>query len=394
MEYFEVNRKLFSFKGVTGRRDFLILYILVGLIINIICQTPLLYCFLNNPELIKVLNSNTPPMWASVTIIVVGLLSGLLLFPATVRRIRDILGEENDGKIFLLATTCLAIGLISLTPAGRAYSIGFLDVLIDIYLIFMKGQITGNIPHNPLLKFNWGAFWGTWIWGLRNKCYITLLMLPLLFTAGGWFLFMLLCGLMGNKWSYTKNKDKYETEENFHYDQKNQAIVLIFLAPIISIIFFAILGFASFSVVQKYVRQNPQAKTAITQQMLNLQAKATEANFDKIEIKDDEYLFYLNPLPWTRLSETSKSMFFEHAIYYVLIKNNLYLNANEDIDRYLSLSKKTKVLSNFNNEILAEFSPSEEDINEMKEYTKNNDFQSFWALRKNCIKLNSQPSTP
>ena len=30
-----------------------------------------------------------------------------------------------------------------------------------------------------LKRFNWGAFFGTWIWGLVNKSYITLLQLIL-----------------------------------------------------------------------------------------------------------------------------------------------------------------------------------------------------------------------
>lgn len=395
MTYFEENKKLFSLKGVIGRRDFLTIYLAVATIVSVIYHTPLFYYILKNPGLIKVLSSPDLPMWASVMVIIAGIVTGLMIFPASVRRIRDILGEENDGKIFLIATAFFATGIIALTPAGRMYGIGFFDILIDLWLIFMKGQITGEKPKSEIIRFNWGAFFGTWIWGLWNKCYITLLMIPLLFTTGGWFLFMIICGLKGNEWTYSKNKEKYDSVEDFHKSQSNQSILFLFIAPIISIICAIGITFASGSILHRYIQDNPQAKTKIFNELKNLQSKATEANFEKIEMTDNEYRFYLNPQGWNKMSDSGKEVFFEHALNYALIKNGKYIDSeNHQIEEYLDIAKRIKIISTFNNEILSEFSPTEEQLKQMTEYFSNQDFQNMWALRKNCIKFNKTPSLP
>ena len=394
MEYFEENKKLFSFRGIIGRRDYLILYLTVALITSIFYHTPLFYSILQNPELIKTLSSQNLPMWASVMMIIAGVVTGILIFPANVRRIRDILGEENDNKIFLLASICLATGIISVTPAGMKFGAGFIDLFIDLCLIFMKGSITGNKPKSDIIKFNWGAFFGTWMWGLWNKCYKTIFVIPLLFTCGGWLIFMFICGLKGNEWAYGKQKEKYETTEDFHKSQSTQATVFVFLAPIMTIICAIALSILSFSALHNYIKNNPQAKDKITTQLNKFQLKSTEANFEKIEKTDDGYIFYLNPQGLNKMGNYAKSVFFEHALNYILIKNNMYLNGMGDIDKYLQLAQKIKIVSTFNNETLIEFSPTEEDIKNMKEFSDKQDFHSFWALRKSCIKTNKSPALP
>ena len=37
----------------------------------------------------------------------------------------------------------------------------------------------GTLPADVARKFNWGAFYFTWIWGLNHKAYITLLVFVL-----------------------------------------------------------------------------------------------------------------------------------------------------------------------------------------------------------------------
>lgn len=394
MEYFEENKSLFSFKGVLGRRDFIVIYLVIGIIASVFYHTPLFYAILHNPELIKTLSSPNLPMWASVLMIVAGVVTGLLIFPANVRRIRDIIGEENDNKIFLIASICLAVGIISVTPAGIKFGAGFIDLFIDLCLIFMKGSITGSKPKNDIIKFNWGAFFGTWIWGLWNRCYITLFMIPLLATCGGWILFMLVCGLKGNEWAYNKQKSKFEEVEKFHKSQSNQAAVFIVLAPIITIICTLALAVTSFSVLHKYIQNHPKVKTKITTQLNNYQLKATEANFDKIEITDNEYRFYLKPQGWNKLSDYAKTTFFEHALNYALIKNDMYINGKGEIEKYLQLAQKIKIISTFNGETLIEFTPTEEQLKQLQGYSSNQDFKTFWALRRNCIKINKSPSLP
>ena len=107
-----------------------------------------------------------------------------------------------------------------------------------------------EVPENVSDKFNWGAFLLTWIWGLGNKTYITLLILltivlafiPFVNLVAGiaqlalaiWF------GIKGNEWAW-KNK-KFASVEAFHEYQKKWAIAGTILA-ILGILFAIIIIF-------------------------------------------------------------------------------------------------------------------------------------------------------
>ena len=118
-------------------------------------------------------------------------------------------------------------------------------------------QKTGNLennsgqgPNTPILdivskKFNWGACLLTWIWGLGNKSYITLLvflvsMIPFVgiiacFGCQIWF------GIKGNEWAW-QNK-RWNGIEHFHNVQKKWAtagIVLCIVGTIVSILFYTL----------------------------------------------------------------------------------------------------------------------------------------------------------
>lgn len=71
-------------------------------------------------------------------------------------------------------------------------------------------------------KFNWGAFFLGWIWGLFNKSYITLISLPVsLIPKIGGLLNLILAiyfGIKGNEWAL-KNK-KFNSSFSFVKYQK------------------------------------------------------------------------------------------------------------------------------------------------------------------------------
>lgn len=93
---------------------------------------------------------------------------------------------------------------------------------------------SGQGSNTPVLdivskRFNWGAFWFTWIWGLCNRTYITLVIFPIAILTlipfvGG--LIQLGCciwfGIKGNEWAW-QNK-KWDSIEHFHEVQKIWAI--------------------------------------------------------------------------------------------------------------------------------------------------------------------------
>lgn len=101
---------------------------------------------------------------------------------------------------------------------------------------------------DKLKKFNWGAFLLTWIWGLGNKTYISLLVFPILILSLipiiGWALpiaFSIWLGIKGNELAW--NNKEWENIEHFDKIQRRWAIfgLIIILLFICWTIFLMIL---------------------------------------------------------------------------------------------------------------------------------------------------------
>lgn len=108
------------------------------------------------------------------------------------------------------------------------------------------------VPDEVAKKFNWGAFFLSWIWGLGNATYLPLIILAVAFIPfiGGlgclglaiWF------GIKGNEWAW-QNK-QFPSVEAFHEYQKKWAIAGIIVAclgivwMIVSVLLFGALLFA------------------------------------------------------------------------------------------------------------------------------------------------------
>ena len=106
---------------------------------------------------------------------------------------------------------------------------------------------SGQGNNSPVLdivskRFNWGAFFLSWIWGLGNRTYITLLIfvgviLSIIIPVLGFFAQLGLCiwfGIKGNTWAW-QNK-KWKSIEHFHEVQKKWAIGGIIATIIFSIV--------------------------------------------------------------------------------------------------------------------------------------------------------------
>ncbi len=75
-----------------------------------------------------------------------------------------------------------------------------------------------SIVPKDVKKWNWGAFWLTWIWGIGNRTYIALLaIIPILNIIMSFYL-----GFKGNELAW-KNK-KWDDVEELHESQKGWAI--------------------------------------------------------------------------------------------------------------------------------------------------------------------------
>ena len=98
-------------------------------------------------------------------------------------------------------------------------------------------------------RYNWGAFTFSWIWGLGNRTYITLLTLVLVFIPFvgniAAIIANIIFGIKGNRWAW-QNK-QWKSIEHFHKVQKTWAcwgiglmIVGLILIPVIALLTYGI----------------------------------------------------------------------------------------------------------------------------------------------------------
>lgn len=109
-DYFVENNKFLSLKGVLGRRDFIVNCLIIDILELVLWITPLMVMSFVKPDFFTILSGGTRPLWLSVALVVVGLISCGLYFPSIVRRVRDIIGEEDDNRIFLVSSVITEIG--------------------------------------------------------------------------------------------------------------------------------------------------------------------------------------------------------------------------------------------------------------------------------------------
>lgn len=390
-DYFVENNKILALNGVLGRRNFLINCLYISLF-KYLMLTPVIYAMFMNPELMRI-SSSSRPIWLLIYICLAGLIVSLLYFPSLVRRVRDILGEENDNRIFMISAIIAVIIFVSYAPIGTFLSLSWLGVFTVFLLLFWNGKITGEKPKSEIVKFNWGAFFGTWIWGLFNKTPITLPMLPLALTPAS-LPFMFICGLKGNEWAYNNNKDKYENVEKFHLTQSVQSIFLTIFSPIVTMILLIVVSMVSVSAFYGYSQKHPEIITKMETLLSEYQVKAVESTFDKIENDGKGYKFYLNPEDWNVASGVLKISVLKNAQSYGLIKNNRkYLKAIDLVDS-IDIIKNVKIYSTFNNEILGEFSLSSEAEKQLKLYLEQKNITEFNDVWNSGYKLNTRPTLP
>lgn len=81
-----------------------------------------------------------------------------------------------------------------------------------------------DAPYSIAKPFNWGAFLFNWVWGIRYKKWILLLVLAFTFIAPPFGLIVclvlsILAGIKGNRWAWAEIQ--YKNEEDFHSAQKS-----------------------------------------------------------------------------------------------------------------------------------------------------------------------------
>ena len=298
------------------------------------------------------------------------LVSIFLLYPSLERRLKDMLGSEERDLNFYLAIVAVIIGIC----------LPLVNYIVLLVLMVVEGKITGKLPKNELLRFNWGAFLGTWIWGLFNKSYKTLWIIPLIITPVA-FPLSLIYGIKGNEWAY-KNKPSNSLQD-FHKSQEIQAIVWAILSPLLSIVISVSLIFGSVMYVQNIEKQYPGAvKGRIVKMFNNVIKMSSSSVFEKYEKTPQGYKFYINPKDWKKSSLKNKNTYYLIAMYNVMSDEGISLLSSESLN---NLVNTTKIYSSFNEEVLCEcIVPQETQVNAL----------NMAELLKKYIKINEIPSTP
>lgn len=101
----------------------------------------------------------------------------------------------------------------------------------------------------PRKGFNWGAFMFTWIWGIGNSAYLTLLcFVPLLN-----LIWPFICGFKGNEWAL--NSGAFQTVEEFNAAQKtwNRAGIAMFILMAVFILIYVVFGVIMFTTLNSII---------------------------------------------------------------------------------------------------------------------------------------------
>src|SRR5574344_2104933 len=345
MDYFMENNKFLSLKGILNRRNFIINFLIIEMIEGLVFVTPLFYALLFNPKLLSDFTSikNNFPEWYLIIVAVWGIIYCLLFFPSMVRRVRDVIGVGDNNRITLISVVITVIMYASYTPIGFRFLGKWLAIFVVAILATTIGKISGDKPKSPVFKFNWGAFFGTWIWGLFNKTYITLFEILLFFTPVGMLTFPLICGLKGNEWAY-KNKGCPDIEV-FHKSQRMQAKIFSIVMTVGMAVIITLTSFFAVFMIGKYMSvESNRAK--VEQRLNNYMESYTKQYFTKINITKNENKFYMSPEDWKNLDMDDKYQVYKLAITYAASKNGT--------DKYNEINKTT-IYSNYNKEILAKY---------------------------------------
>ena len=401
--YFKENNKFLGLSGIINRRNFIVNFLILEIIEALILTTPLLYLLFTNPDMMldfssSAMRSNVFPIWYSIWLGIAGLIESILFFPSIIRRVRDIVGEVDENKVCLVASVLAVLVLIGYTPANNVAPLFRIISLFVIFILMMtKGKISSKKQKSKIAKFNWGACFGTWMWGLYNKSYITALMLPLLLTTG-WFPFMLICGIKGNEWAYEKNK-KYSEIEDFHKSQSNQSALWAVVTPIILVLGFIGIIIGSGVAVYCLTKDNPKFTNMITQKAAEYEEVAVQTNFEKIELTDSEYKFYIDPQIWVKLPENSKKSMFRLALTHIAKEKNINVENKEARNEFkgIEIYNKIKIYSSFNNELLGEYTTTPAEMKKSYQKTIKGEkgaLKEYINTMNSGYKFNEHPTLP
>ena len=181
MDKLRLNNSLIGFDGIIGRYNYFYNTVLIYLIASIIFL-PFAIWFIINIDSITSEVSIGKIMLNSPLILILTLLAlsftAFLNVSNSIRRRNDILGKINK-PVLIIASIFIIVSYFTFLfiPVNLIKGLIFIESAFYLFLLCKYGKITSKYPYDVTKQFNWGAFFGTWIWGLFNKSYKTLKLL-------------------------------------------------------------------------------------------------------------------------------------------------------------------------------------------------------------------------
>ena len=276
------------------------------------------------------------------------------------RRINDINGDVRGNLNLAYAAVSALANVALFLPFGILMIFLPINFILAIIILFTRGKITSKYPYDFMKEFNWGAFLGTWIWGLFNKSFKTLWMLLLGLTPWGSY-FAIYCGLKGNEWAF-KNK-KCTDVDAFNRSQEKQttvfAILTFLILPIIYIgIIFGIAALLTFGMADE-IKNNPEQAKARMEKLESALDSMSSIYFKKYEITETENKFYISSDDWKGFDFNDKTKMLDMASSIAANKREKQAKEKKP-DEYVYFSKtkelpRTKLYCLENGQLLGEF---------------------------------------
>lgn len=363
LDNLRLNTRLIGFDGIIGRWDFCLNFVYLCMI-GVLFSLPASGYMMSRIGNLTDFFSMNIVFWQAPWLLKIWVLPGTAFvlyigISLIVRRLNDINGEVNNNINTAVSVLYALSAFRILFPLWIYFLLELANFIILICLIVTKGKITGKYPYDYRKEFNWGAFFGTWIWGLFNKSYKTLWMLLLWMTPWGFF-YSLVCGFKGNEWA-SKNRD-WQNIEEFNNSQEMQTIVFAVLSilvfPIVyTLIIAGIVGALIFTVVDE-TKTSPEHKSATMEKLDSALNSFGSLYFESYDITQNENKFYVLPSDWSGYTFTEKKDILDMASS----MSASYRNKQDD-DKYYSKTSelnRTKIYSSENGELLGEFYMDEE----------------------------------
>ncbi len=359
-----LNTNLYGFEGIIGRRDYFLNCIIIAAI-SLFFTLPATGWVMTHAQTIsemlgmgKLLASG--PIFLKLWFLIGIILTFVLHVSNAFRRINDINGDVRGNLNLAYAAVSALANIALFLPFGILMIFLPINFILAIIILFTRGKITSKYPYDFMKEFNWGAFLGTWIWGLFNKSFKTLWMLLLGLTPWGSY-FAIYCGLKGNEWAF-KNK-KCTDVDAFNRSQEKQttvfAILTFLILPIIYIgIIFGIAALLTFGMADE-IKNNPEQAKARMEKLESALDSMSSIYFKKYEITETENKFYISSDDWKGFGFNDKTKILDMAASMAANKREKQAKEKKP-DEYVYFSKteelpRTKLYCVENGQLLGEF---------------------------------------